>query len=296
MPVLRQRRLGSVLPAAVLAAAASPPWAVAQEPAEHRWRDTAEFSYVVTSGNAETSTFGLKNKLWRTWERASFEFNAGGVRAESERVTRAAVGTQDDFSVQERSETDVTAESYYLNGRYDRKLTDRFFWFGGGGWERNRFAGVEDRWSAAGGVGNVWVDRDTVKFRTDYAVTGTKQEDVVENPEVDDTFLGARVSWAYLHTFGAATTYTNDLVLDENLEETSDFRANMINSVAVAINTRLALKVSLQLLYDNDPSFVQVDLFDPADPPPGGTPTGTKVAVELDELDSLFTASLVVNF
>lgn len=69
---------------------------------------------------------------------------------------------------------------------------------------------------------------------------------MVEAPGVDDTFLGARVSWKYTHAFGAVATYGNDLVIDDNLSDTSDLRADMVNSLAVSVNSRLALKLSLQ--------------------------------------------------
>jgi len=264
--------------------------ASAQDADPNRWHDTAEFSFVATAGNSETQTLGFKNKLWRTWERSAFELNAGGVRAESTVTTRVAVGTPSSFDLDEDSTTDLTAEAYFLNGRYDRKITDRFFWFAGAGWDRNRFAGIQNRYTGFGGAGHIWFDREDLKFRTDYALTYTKQEDVIEVPGFDDSFLGARVSWSYLNKLAANTTYTNDLILDDNLEETSDFRANMINAVAVSINKRLALKVSLQWLYDNEPASVEVDLFDTT-----GTKIGTVLA-ELDELDTIFTTSLVVNF
>ena len=262
---------------------------------EKGWKDTAEFSYVVTSGNSETQTLGFKDKLWRRWERSAFELSLGGVRAESTTTTEIfATGTENNFDISERRETDVTAENYYLNGRYDRKITDRFFWFGGAGWDRNRPAGINNRYAGAGGVGNIWVDRETVKFRTDYSITYTKQENVVEDPGFDDTFTGARISYAYVHKFGKATIYTSDLALDDNLEETPDYRANMINAVAVSMSSRLALKVSLQWLFDNRPSFREVDLLT-APPGQGGVLIGT-VLDELDKLDTIFTSSLMVNF
>ncbi len=273
------------------------PWcgpAFAQEdkkPEDKGWQDTAELSYVLTSGNSDTKTLGFKNKLWREWERSSFELKAGGVRAESTTTEWIAFGVPSDYNVDKNETTDLTAEAYYLNGRYDHKITEAFFWFGQGGWERNRFAGLDNRYSAVGGVGNVWVDTDRLKFRTDYALSYTKQEDVVEDPNVSSTFLGARFSWAYLHKFGQNTTYTNDFVVDENLDDTSDVRLDMTNGVAVSMNSHLALKVALQLIYDNVPSLIKVDLFDA----PGGTKTGTVLA-ELDELDSIFTTSLVINF
>ncbi len=272
--------------------------ALAQEDPNQRWKDSAELSYVVTSGNSDTQTFGFKNKLSKAWDSSSVEFNMGGVRSKAT-TTRIAIAdpfnpsdpNDSPFDVHE--ERDLTAEAYYFNGRYDRKISDGFFWYAGAGWDRNRFSGIDNRYVAAAGVGNIWFDAETLKWRTDYSVTFTKQDDVVENPDFDDTFLGVRVTSAFLKKLGAATTYTNDTIFDENSDETSDFRGNMINSVSVQMSERLALKVSLQWLYDNDPAIKELDLYD-VDPDRGGTVQGT-VTVELDELDSIFTTSLVIN-
>jgi len=269
----------TVAPAAAQGAAAE---------AEEGWKDTADFSFVATEGNSDTSTLGFKNKLWRKWDKNAFELNAAGVRSEAT-TNRRAVGTAGNFDIEEDSE--LTAEAYLLNGRFDREVTERFFWFAGAGWDRNTFAGIQNRYAGLGGVGNIWVAKETVKFRTDYAISYTKQEDVVEVPDTDDSFLGLRISWAYWHKFGANTEYVNDLVVDENLEETDDWRVSMLNSVAVAMSERLALKVGLTFLYDHQPSFEELTLFDST-----GTDTGTTVLVELDELDTIFTTSLVVNF
>lgn len=259
------------------------------------WSDTAEFGFVATDGNTETSTLGFKNKLRRAWESSSFELKAGGIRVETTTTTSFAVGTTTSFIVTEESDTEVTAENYYLNGRFDHKLTDRFFWYTEAGWDRNEFAGIENRYTGVGGLGNIWKNEERIKFRTDYGLTYTKQDDVIENPEVDDTFLGFRFSWEYKHKFGENTTYSNDLSLDENLDETSDFRGDMINSVAVSMNEHLALKVSLQWLYDNEPSFELINLYDIDPGLPGAVLLG-EVPEELDDLDTILTASLVINF
>ena len=57
------------------------------------------------------------------------------------------------------------------------------------------------------------------------------------------------------------------------------------------MSERLALRVSLQLLYDNLPSLGELPLFDL-----DGVDTGEVVFAELDELDSLLTIGLIVNF
>src|SRR3989442_6967668 len=232
------KRPGILLLAAGLMSLAGMNPARAQDPSPAnaaRGSDVAEFGYVATAGNSETATLGFKNPLGRKWDKASFELKSGGVRAQTTTTTRTAVGTgPSSFTVFEDKDTSLSAESYSLSGRCDRKVSERVFWFAGGGWNRNRFAGIQNRYEAAGGVGNLWVDSDRVKFRTDYALSYTKEDDVVQAPDIRDTFAGFRFSWKFQHKLGATTTYGNELVLDENLNDTTDLRGDMINSVAVS--------------------------------------------------------------
>jgi len=244
------------------------------------WTDTAEFSFVGTDGNAKSTSLGFKNTLGRKWDASAVTFRAGGIRVRTATFNRTATG-----GVVTETETEATtAESYFANGRYDRKITERLFWFGGAGWDRNEPAGIRNRYIAEAGVGHVWRDTDDVKFKTGYGVTFTDEEDT---SGFGDNFAGARLSWDYANKFGANTTYTNVFTADLNLDETSDWRADMANGLAVAMSARLALKVGLQLLYDNQPAFVLVpDTLDPLTPVP----------FELDELDTILTVSLVVDF
>ena len=251
--------------------------------------DTAEFSYVLTAGNSETNTLGFKNAFVRNWERASLTVRAGAVRTETTTTTRVAEGTPSDFRIVETSTT-ATTGNYFLNGQHDRKVTERFLWYIGAGWQRNRPAGIKSRYVATAGVGNVWVDRAKVKFKTDYGLTYTKENDLVRNPSISGSFLGARLAWDYWHKFGENTTYGSVLILDDNLDHASDYRADFTNWLAVSMNKRLALKVSLQWLYDNKPALRTLALVDAT-----GAVIGT-VLDEFDDLDTIFTASLVLNF
>jgi putative salt-induced outer membrane protein YdiY len=280
-----------VLALAALAVAARHTTAAAQDEREPGWYDRAEVSFVQTGGNAEACTLALGNSLERVWADAQLGFQVGALRAESTVVTRFAVGTPDDFAVVEDERTDLTAEHYFARLRYDRKLREDWFWFAGLGWERNEFAGFDDRVIAVGGVGNVWWQRDDGHFRTDYGLTWTRQDDLVEDPSISDSFLGLQLSWDYLRRFGERASYQNLLLVHENLDETEDLRADMTNSMQVAMTDRLALKVSLQLRYDHLPALAGVPLLDA-----GGDPTGALVLAELDELDTVFTTALVLSF
>ena len=260
------------------------------------WKDTAELGFVATSGNTETTTLGLKNTLARDWQRARIELKLGAIRVETTTRRLFAVGDSSaDFSLEEDEDSQLTAENYFLTGRFDRKITDRFFWFAGAGWNRDRFAGIESRYQVFGGAGNVWIDLKRRTWRTDYALTGTKEEEVTETPDFDATFFGVRLSSTFLQAFGESGSYGNDTIIDENLDDTSDLRVNMTNWVAVNMSTHLALKVSLQWLFDNQPAQQAVNLYPTSDPGGTGAPSGTVLA-DLDELDTIFTTALVIKY
>ncbi len=277
----------AALAASVLAAAAH---AEGEGEKDLGWSDAAELTFVATSGNAESSTLGLNNKLVRKWEAASFKLEAGALRAETTTTTREAVDTGAGILVRERSESALTAEKYFLRGKYSRTVSERLVWFAGGGWDRNEFAGVANRYFAVGGIGHVWFDGEDASFQTDYGLTYTRQEDVIEDPRADDSFLGLQLGWDYRRRLTSSTIYESDLRVDQNLDDTSDLRADFANSLAVSMSERLAIKLGLELLFDNQPSRVLVPLVDPA-----GNPLGS-VPVALDKLDSLFSVALVVAF
>ena len=259
------------------------------EEKEVGWSDTAELTAVFTGGNARASTLGFKNDLVRNWEDAALVLSVGALRAESTTFARAAVGgSPANFQVTTDSVSALTAESYYTRGQYDRNLNARTFWYAGGGWDRNTFAGVQNRYSGGGGLGNTWVDTDQSTFKTGYGLTYTRQEDVVGT---DATFGGLRLSYGYRRQLTATTEFTSVLVADESLNETADFRTDLINAIAVSMSSQLALKVSWQLLYDRQPSLVALPLFGL-----GGAPTGDTVFVELDTVDNLLTFALVATF
>jgi putative salt-induced outer membrane protein YdiY len=253
------------------------------------WADKAELSLVVTRGNAEASTFGFRNDLSRTWTDALFKFEVAGLRTKTATITRTPVGTSpDDFTVEKSSLSEVTAENYLARAKYDRNITERFFLFGSGGWDRNEFSGIRNRYFGAGGVGNAWYDRDDFRWRTDYGVSVTREEGTVADAV---TFAGLRFSSDFLRKLTDSVELTNLTIADENLEETADFRLDSLTAVAVSMNDHLALKVSLRFQFDNEPSFVEVPLEFPK-----GNPIGIRVPVQADKLDTTFSTALVINF
>ncbi len=279
--------LKRMVPMVVTASVAGPSLVHAQDDeATVGWSDVAEATFVMTAGNASSSTFGLKNTLQHAWENAVWKLDVGGVRTEATTVTRTVAGTTGNFRVSETESTELTAENYFVRSRYDRSLSPTTFVFGGAGWTRNTFSGFDSRLSVVAGTGRTWFEDEARRFKTDVGLTFTSQDDIVPDPTVDDSFVGLRGSWDFFRQLSTTTGFTSILVLDENLNQTDDFRADFTNSVAVTMTEGLALKTSLQLLFDNLPSLVAVDL-----------PDGSGVlSVPLKKTDSIFTVAVVANF
>jgi putative salt-induced outer membrane protein YdiY len=267
-----------------IAAFRASPLSAQDEPPPPGWYDKAEVTFVMTSGNSTSSTLGLKNTLDRRWERALLRLSAGAIRAESGVTTRTATGTVDDFQVVRTTTTQKTAERYFVEGRYDRDVTESAFLFGGAGWDRNTFAGIQNRYAFIAGVGEAWIDREARRLKTDLGLTYTIQDDVVEDPRAQDSFGGLRANLEFFQTLTPTTDFQSVLVVDQNLKDSPDRRADWTNSVAVAVSDNLALKTSVQILYDNQPALVSVPLGD------------ERVNVPLQKSDRTFTVALVIDF
>ncbi len=252
------------------------------------WADAAELSFVWTAGNASTNTLGLKNTLSAEGGKSKLSFEVGGIRTQSAIETRIANGTTANFTVTETSVSQVMAESYFAKGRYDIAINESAYWFAGSDWSRNTFSGIDSRFTLVSGLGRQWSDTDDFKFQTDLGGTYTVQDNVAVGPT--DSFGGVRFTYDLQKSVTDNSTFTSKLIVDENLKNTDDIRGDWTNSLTVAMSSRLALKTSAQILFDNQPSFLDIPLLE------GGADLGNTVLSELEKIDSVFTVALVVAF
>lgn len=259
----------------------------AQDEREPGWYDQAEVSLVRTSGNTRSGTLGVKNRLERLFPASRLTLDAGGIRVETGTTERTAIGTPDDFEIVELTDSRPTAENYFAALRYDREISDRSYAYASGGWVGNRFAGIDNRWTGAAGVGWKLIDSERTAFRADLAATATSEEPVFGD---SDSFAGLRFTWDLGHRLTETTKLASVLVVDENVSNTEDLRAEFDNSIAVDISGALALKAGLKLLFDNLPAVQELALSSA----PGEPPTSTVLA-PLDELDTQMTVALIIT-
>jgi putative salt-induced outer membrane protein YdiY len=259
-----------------------------ETPEKRGWKDQAEFSLVVTSGNAVSRTFGLANTLTGTWDRDSIELKVKAVRAQTAVLTRTATGTADDFQISEKREIRLAAENYAAAGSYTRTLSGGFLFKAGAGWEKNRFAGIVSRTVLAAGLGYAVIETETARLKTDVSLTYTFRSYLESGPE---RFGGFRIAGTLDKAVSPSASYSGAILFDENLKDFSDWRADMSHALSVSVSRNLALKVGLDLIYIHNPAGGEIPLFGPDE-----AFSGIFVVSPLKNLDTVFTTSLVVNF
>jgi len=258
----------------------------AQEEEKRAWSDSAELSGVFTSGNSESSQWRLANSYNQKGEAFEFLFEVSAVRAENAVITRRAVGTIDDFDVIEDKDNQLTAENYGVRLRYDRDISKKTQWYVSTDWMRDVIAGIDSRANIGAGLANTWRNTETSRLKTSYGLAYVLEETVDEQPGgADDNYPAVALSLDHMQKVTETSTYTQAMAVNFNLDESDDFRVDWKHGFSVSVSGRIAVKLGLHLQYDNAPSFDRLALAD-----------GTAVYYELDELDTIFTTSLVIDF
>lgn len=210
------------------------------------WTGNLGLAYLSTTGNSDTTTFGLDLELVRRPTPWGMELEATTHRAEED--------------------GELTAERYAVQGRATRALGERWQLFAGVGGEKDEFAGYELQTYIDGGGTYAMVVTPTHDLSLDVGLRWT-DEDRIE-PESDVDFLSALVGAKYTWTMSDTSSLSQDVMVVPNLDESSDWRLSSLTALEAAINSRFAVKLSYEVRYRNEP----VDELD-------GTDTSTKVSL-----------------
>lgn len=254
----------------------------AEEP-KRAWSDVAELGAVVTTGNSELTNFSFSNKYAYKWTASELHFDVAGLRNETTVKTFSNPGG----AVVVTEATGTTAEAYNADLQYRHTIKEQLYWYGAAGWLRNEFAGLDNRLRGGAGVGYQFFKKEKQALRGELGAEYVK-EDYVDG--TNNSFPTARGFLGYEYLFSEASKFTSDLELNENLDDTSDWRAKLALGLTSSLSKRMALKVGYTILYDNVPVTQLIA-------PDAGAPIGTLPAVyEFEKADTIFSASVVINF
>jgi hypothetical protein len=248
--------------------------------------NNTELGLVIATGNARSTSIGLRNVYVYRWENAELGWEAGWLRATSRDGDRFAVQTASGFDIVD-PDTQVDSHRLFSKLKYQRQISARHDWFANFDAVRDEPSNINSQFVFAGGLGTTWRKDDRVTFRTAYGLSYTEEDLVVEG---SNRFAGYRLGYGLKSVLTPTTKFESDLTFDGSFDEGDDVRTDWLNGVSVAINTRIALKSSVRMLFRNVPALETLDLRTPE-----GLVIGT-VTEPKKKVDMNLTTSLVITF
>lgn len=202
-----------------------------EEEKEPLWKGSLGLSWVATSGNTDTSSFGLDFGLDRKPEPWGLSFVVRGNRAEDSGV--------------------MTAENYLVSGRAVRKLSTKWEAFGGLQWSRDSFAGFDSQTMTSAGATYIAVESDRHLLTFDMGVAYTWEDRVP--PAEDVNFAGGVFGLAWEWKLGENSKLTERLMFYPNFDDSNDWRSTSVTALEAAVNSWLALRLGFDIRYRNQP-------------------------------------------
>jgi putative salt-induced outer membrane protein YdiY len=258
--------------------------AYAQESEEEvtkNWSNKTDLGIASTTGNSENTNLAFANNYKRWWKKAEFWFDVAAIRNET--TTRSPSNPDGALVITETSA--ISAETYAAGLGYRRDITGRLYWFTDGSWYRNIPAGIDDRFRVGAGIGYGILKSPKHDFKAEVGLAYT-DESQTSGIELD--FSGGRAKLDYTFLISDSATLESDIKYFGDFDNSDNWQANWLTGLTVTMTKTVALKLGYAMIYDNQPAIVLIPLDSGA---PGG-----ELPFEADTTDTIFTASVVLNF
>lgn len=224
-------------------AASLPGFLAAQEPSPSPLKNSTEVSVVSTNGNSKATTTSAKTRFRYDWTRLSAE------------LFGSALGSQ--------TRGDTTAEQYSAGQKVSYHMTPRDYLYELFKWDRDRFAGIADRYDISSGYGRKIIDTPADRLSGELGA-GYINEDRLTAPRND--FASGRAYSKYEHSFSETSVFSQSVEYLHSFDDIDDFRLNTETALTAAITKIAALKTTF--------TWNRV-----AKPAPGAVKDDTKVMV-----------------
>lgn len=237
------------------AGAEKPPEAAPEKPEAHV---SAELGGTYATGNAVFyAVNGLAAGSYK-WDKNKLSALAG-INLGSAKPDADGSGSLDD--VEREAEFQQNAKRYYAEGRYDRFLSDKDSLYVLAGAFIDPFAGYDLRSHEQFGYSRLIVKTDATEFKGELGFDWA-QENYVDgvDPNYQDIFA-ARLLLALTHAFNDNVGFSDTVEIYENVVDLNDVRVLNTAALTSNLNSKLSLKVSHSLIFDNVP----VEGFQPLD-------------------------------
>lgn len=192
-----------------------------------KWTGEGAFSAGNTTGNTETSDYGLALKLGREGE-----------------VWTHAVEAAADFGKTNGIETQNRLYTAY---QLDRKINDKLSAWGRGSWEKDEFSGYNSRSFVGAGLGYIAVDNEQTKWVLSGG-SGVKFDDPITGSS--ETSIAFRAGSRFSHAFNDNVTFSNDT---DVISASSSTQLANTTAVTAKLMEKLSARFSFEVRHDTSP-------------------------------------------
>ncbi len=212
------------------AARAQDPPAAPAPPPPPKVEGSGEFAFVNTTGNAQSTSIGLRGEVIYRPAPWLLKTRAGFVRLESDEA--------------------LEAQSFVFLFRTERELTPRMSLYGQYDYLRDLFAGIEHKNVVSGGVSYKLVDAPRQKLVVDGGLGVSSEQRLVGEDVTAAVLLGGV---GYLFKVSETAEVTEDIRYEQSLDDGGQWRLDNTLALVAKINTIFSLKVSNVIRYANQP-------------------------------------------
>ncbi|MCB9677215.1 MAG: DUF481 domain-containing protein [Alphaproteobacteria bacterium] len=221
--------------------------AKAEKPEAHL---TAEAGGALTTGNSEFFTLSAGLNASYRWQKSKVGI-IGGAVAGSSRVDANADGT---LSEAERSvPMQPNAKRVFADGRYDLFLSGRDSLYVLAGAFHDPFSGYDSRTHEQVGYSRMLVKNDKTKVVAEVGIDFAQENYIAEKDPNYQSVLAARGMFGFVHKFSDHVGIEDTTELYENVLDFEDLRILNTASIVSSLNSKLSLKLSHNLIFDNQP-------------------------------------------
>ncbi|MBI5017127.1 MAG: DUF481 domain-containing protein [Deltaproteobacteria bacterium] len=218
-----------VVAAVALGAEAFP--ARAEEP-KSPWKAQAAASYARTSGNTSTQTVAATAEAAYEPNPNRYYGKAGWMYGKNEGLTNT--------------------NKYYLDGRYERTITDRLFGFVNANFQKDKFSGYDYQWYVGPGLGYEFIKTDNHHLKGLAGVLYSYDKFPLGDSKDHDSYAAGLASAEYEWKITDTIKFKEAADYRVSLKDTNVYFINSNTTLEVKLAANLALGLGYLVNYRND--------------------------------------------
>jgi len=204
---------------------------------QEKWTGSIIAGALITRGNSDTDNINVGFDAQR--------------RREDDRISASAAylyGKQKDPDTGDKS---TTVDNWYLLGKYDYFLDEKWYLYALGKIEKDRIANLNLRLSPSVGVGYQWVEKPDFNFATEAGI-GWVYEDF-ENDGTEDHIAG-RLAYHVDKKLNDKVSIFHNLEYLPSVEDISDYNLNADVGIKADLTDKMFTQFKVEWKYDAEPA------------------------------------------